>query len=86
MDALKAEFGVADIIVKDLLTWTSSSVHAVCFVPQGYWVNIKKEVEVAYPNWEFNTQNFLFERNAGGAIHDLKSTAVLKEASVLKEA
>ena len=80
MDALKAEFGVADIIVKDLLTWTSSSVHAVCFVPQGYWVNIKKEVEVAYPNWEFNTQNFLFERNAGGAIHDLKSTAVLKEA------
>ena len=80
IDDLKAEFGLADIVVKDLHSWTGDAVHAICFVPQGYWVNIKKEVEVAYPNWEFNTQNFLFERNAGGAIHDLKSTAVLKEA------
>lgn len=80
IDELKAKLGVADIVLMDLHGFTSNAVHAVCFVPQGYWVNIKKEVEVAYPNWEFNQMNWLYERNAGGAIHDIKSTAVYKEA------
>lgn len=80
IDELKAKLGVADIILMDLHGFTSDEVHAVCLVPQGYWVNIKKEAEVAYPDWEFNQMNWLYERNAGGGIHDIKSTAVYKEA------
>ena len=80
IDELKAKLGVADIILMDLHGFSGDAIHAITLVPQGYWVNIKKEVEVAYPNWDFNQRNFLFERNAGGAIHDFKSTAVYKDA------
>lgn len=80
IDELKTKLGVAEIILMDLHGFSSNTIHAVTLVPQGYWVNVKKEVEIAYPNWDFNQRNWLFERNAGGAIHDFKSTSVYKEA------
>lgn len=80
LDEMKAKLGVADIRPYKLHTYGDADLHAVALIADEYWVNEKNEIEVAYPNFEVNAQNWQFERNAGGAIHGIKSTAVLKEA------
>ena len=76
--------GVAEVIECDLMDadGTEDGVFAICFIPDGYWYNEKNAIQVAYPKYEENVMNYQKERNIGGAIHDLYSSAVLKAAAV----
>lgn len=77
--------GVNEIIESDLLDneaqASATGVFAICMIPDGYWYNEKKALSVAYPKYEENVMNYQKERNIGGAIHDLYSTAVLKRTA-----
>lgn len=76
--------GVNEVIECDLMDadGTDKGVFAICFLPDGYWYNEKNAIQVAYPKYEENVMNYQKERNIGGAIHDLFSTAVLKKAQM----
>lgn len=80
--------GVSEVIECDLMDadGTANGVYAICFLPDGYWYNEKNAIQVAYPKYETNTMNYQKERNIGGAIHDLYSSAVLKAAAADKNA
>lgn len=71
--------GVDEIITSDLIQ-EGSGMYGICMLPDGYWYNEKNAISVAYPKYEENVMNYQKERNIGGAIHDLYSTAVLKDA------
>lgn len=82
-DEIARMLGVDEIIECDLLDAETredenDGIFAICMLPEGYWYNEKKALAVAYPKYEENTMNYQKERNIGGAIHDLYSTAVLK--------
>ena len=77
-DDIAKQLGVDVIIPCDLFEGTN--VLMVVMLPDGYWYNEKKAISVAYPKYEENIMNYQKERNIGGAIHDLFSTAVLKKA------
>lgn len=77
-DDIAKQLGVDVIIPCDLFEGTK--VLMVVMLPDGYWYNEKKAISVAYPKYEENVMNYQKERNIGGAIHDLFSTAVLKKA------
>lgn len=79
-EEMAGQLGVDEIITFDLHE-VNASVHAVCLLPDGYWVNIKKTLELAYAKWERNEMNYQREMNVGGKIHDLFSTAVYRETS-----
>lgn len=72
------QIGVDEVIVCDLIDETTGT-YCVIMIPEGYWCVEKKTIAVAYPKYEENTMNYQKERNIGGGIHDLHSTAVLKE-------
>lgn len=78
-EELAAKIGVDRIFKKDYLA-TATGVHAIILDPDQYWVKEKKEVDVAFPQYEKNARGFLYEKNVGGMIRGLKSTAVLREA------
>lgn len=82
-DEIAKQLGVSAIIESDLMDadGTANGVYAICMIPDGYWYNEKKTIAVAYPKYEENTMNYQKERNIGGGIHDLYSTAVLKAAA-----
>lgn len=71
------QIGVDEIILSDVLN-DASGVYAVIMLPDGYWYNEKNALAVSYPTYEKNVLNYQKERNIGGGIHDLYSTAVLK--------
>lgn len=71
--------GVDEIFLTDLID-ENDGLYATCLLPDGYWYKQKNAIDVAYATWEKNVQNFQKERNIGGKIHDLFSTAVLKSA------
>lgn len=79
IEEMKGQFGVEDIFVTDVLS-NLAGVHAIALIPDGYWYKEKKAISVSWPTYEENQLNFMKERNIGGKIHDLLSTAVLKEA------
>ena len=66
--------GVNDIYVTDIV---GNDKLFVC-IPDGYWVKEKSTIAVSYATWEKNVMNHQKERNIGGKIHDLFSTAVVK--------
>ena len=78
-EEMAGTFGVDEIYTTDVLE-LETGLHAICFIPEGYWYNEKKAIDVAYPTYEKNVMNYQKERNCGGAIHDLFSSAVLREA------
>lgn len=78
-EELAARIGVDRIFKKDYIGGVSG-LHAIILDPDQYWVKEKKEVDVAFPQYEKNARGFLYEKNVGGIIRGLKSTAVLKEA------
>ena len=78
-EEMAGQFGVSDIYVTDVLE-NISGLHAICMIPDGYWYKEKKSISVSWPKYEENRINWMKERNIGGKIHDLLSTAVLKEA------
>lgn len=85
-DEVARMIGVDEIIECDLMDAETrdeenDGIFAIAMLPDGYWYNEKKAISVAYPKYEENTMNYQKERNIGGAIHDLFSTAVLKRGS-----
>lgn len=78
-EELAAKIGVDKVFKKDYLAGVDG-LHAIILDPDQYWVKEKKEVDVAFPQYEKNARGFLYELNAGGIIRGLKSTAVLREA------
>lgn len=78
VEEMAGQFGVNSIYVTDVLS-NLAGVHAICMLPDGYWYKEKKYISVSWPTYEENRVNYQKERNIGGKIHDLLSTAVLKE-------
>ena len=78
VEEMAGQFGVSSIYVTDVLK-NVEGLHAICVIPDGYWYREKKMLSVSWPTYEENRVNYQKERNAGGAIHDLLSTGVLKE-------
>lgn len=79
------QIGVDQIIVCDLMgnpAEADDTIYAIVMLPDGYWYNEKNALAVSYPKYENNVMNYQKERNIGGAIHDLYSTAVLRKASI----
>lgn len=88
-DELARMIGVDEIIECDLLDaetrdQEADGIFAICMLPDGYWYNEKKAISVAYPEYKTNEMNYQKERNIGGAIHDLYSTAVLKRGDAVE--
>lgn len=79
LEDLAAEIGVERIIRKDYLD-TVDGLHAIILDPDEYWVKEVKTLDLVYPEYEKNAIVFQYERNMGGAIHGVQSTAVLREA------
>ena len=79
-DELAAQLGVNKVYTRDFIA-DETGLHAIIFNPREYWVYTKKEREIAFPQYEKNVLNFLYERNCGGAIHGIESCAVVREAS-----
>ena len=75
---LAAQLGVDRIFVKDYIA-NVSGLHCIVFDPDQYWVNEKKVQDVAWPQYENNTRNYLYEINMGGIIRGLQSSAILAE-------
>lgn len=80
-DEVAKQLGVDEIILCDLLD-PAEGIYGIVMLPDGYWYNEKNAISVAYPKYEENVMNYQKERNIGGAIHDLFSTAVLKKAQM----
>lgn len=80
-DEVAKQLGVDEVILCDLLD-PEEGIYGIVMLPDGYWYNEKNSIQVAYPKYEENVMNYQKERNIGGAIHDLFSTAVLKKAQV----
>lgn len=74
-EEIAGKIGVDEIVVVDVLP---STTHAIIMIPEEYWYVEKNSLAVSYPKYEMNQINYQKERNCGGAIHGLYSTAVLK--------
>lgn len=74
-EEIAGKIGVDEIVVVDVLP---STTHAIIMIPEEYWYIEKNSLAVSYPKYEMNQINYQKERNCGGAIHGLYSTAVLK--------
>ena len=74
-EEIAGKIGVDEIVVVDVLPATT---HAIIMIPEEYWYVEKNSLSVSYPKYEMNQINYQKERNCGGAIHGLYSTAVLK--------
>ena len=81
-EEIAAELGVDDIYLTDVMPADmdqhagAASVPVIFMIPDGYWYKEAKSIDVAYPKYENNVQNLQKERNIGGKIHDLLSTAI----------
>ena len=69
--------GVERVINKDYLA-DETGLHAIVMSPDEYRVKIRKTVEVPFPEYKENAMYLLYEMDMAGAIHGLKSTAVLR--------
>ena len=75
-EEVASELGVDDIILLDIMPDWYNPSSVIFMIPDGYHYKEVKTLDVAYPSYEKNVQNIQKERNMGGAIHDLYSTAV----------
>lgn len=71
---LAGQLGVDEIHTTDLMAGKG----VIVMLPEEYWVLEKNAIEVAYPQHEHNVMNWQVERNIGGKIHGLLSTAYIK--------
>lgn len=69
--------GVERVINKDYLA-NEDGLHAIVMSPDEYRVKIRKNLEMPFPEWKENAQYLLSEMDMAGAIHGIKSTAVLR--------
>lgn len=80
IDDLKTKLGVDYIYKYDLHDLGSAQLHAVAIIPDEYWVKTRREKEVSWPQYDRNEVNWMYERNTGGGVHGIGSTAVLRSA------
>lgn len=71
--------GVERVINKEYLA-NENGLHAVVMSPDEYRVKIRKTLEMPFPEYKENAMYLLYEMDMAGAIHGLKSTAVLRAA------
>lgn len=76
---LAEQLGVDRVLDKDFIG-DVTGLHAIIFDPSEYWVKEKHTIDTPFPEYRDNRQGYLYEINMGGAIHGLKSTAVVREA------
>lgn len=69
--------GVERVINKDYLE-NEVGLHAIVMSPDEYRVKIRKTLDIPFPEYKENAQYLLSEMYIGGAIHGIKSTAVLR--------
>lgn len=69
--------GVDRVINKDYLA-DEEGLHAIVMSPAEYRMKIRKTLEMPFPEYKENAQYLLSEMYIGGAIHGIKSTAVLR--------
>lgn len=69
--------GVERVINKDYLA-NEDGLHAIVMSPDEYRVKIRKTLDMPFPEWKENAQYLLAEMDMAGAIHGIKSTAVLR--------
>lgn len=69
--------GVEKVINKDYLA-NENGLHAVVMSPDEYRVKIRKTLEMPFPEYKENAMYLLYEMDMAGAIHGIKSTAVLR--------
>ena len=69
--------GVERVINKDYLA-DETGLRAIVMSPDEYRVKIRKTVEMPFPEYKENAMYLLYEMDMAGAIHGLKSTAVLR--------
>lgn len=79
LDDMAKMLGVERVINKDYLA-NETGLHAIVMSPDEYRVKIRKMREVMFPKYEENSMYMLYEMNMAGAIHGIKSTAVLRAA------
>lgn len=79
------QIGVDEIFTSDLIPFVTNSNEitedttiAIFLIPDGYHVKEAKSIDVAYPTYEKNVRNFQKEINAGGGLHDLLCSSILK--------
>lgn len=78
-EELAEQCGVDKVIEKDFVE-EETGLHAIVFDPSEYWVKEKATIDTPFPEYRDNRQGYIYEINMGGAIHGLKSTAILREA------
>lgn len=71
--------GVERVINKGYLA-NENGLHAIVMSPDEYRVKIRKTVEIPFPEYKENAMYLLYEMDMAGAIHGIKSTAVLRAA------
>lgn len=76
-DELAAQIGVSKIVTKDFIG-SVADLKLIVFDPKEYWVKERKVQDVAWPSYENNSRNFIYEINMGGFIHGIQSTAIFK--------
>ena len=79
VEEMAGQFGVSEIYVTDVINQLAG-LHCIALIPSGYWYKEKKSLNVTWQDYAENRLNYMKEKNVGGKIHDLLSTAVLKEA------
>lgn len=75
-EELAAQLGVNKVYTRDFID-DVAGLKAIVFNPREYWMYAKKERQIAFPQYEKNVLNFIYELNAGGAIHGTQSCAVV---------
>ena len=71
--------GVERVINKGYLA-NENGLHAIVMSPDEYRVKIRKTAEIPFPEYKENAMYLLYEMDMAGAIHGIKSTAVLRAA------
>ena len=77
LDDMAKMIGVERVINKDYLA-NEEGLHAIVMSPSEYRMKIRKTLEMPFPEYKENAQYLLSEMYIGGAIHGIKSTAVLR--------
>lgn len=77
---LAEQIGVDRVIDKDFIGEVTG-LKAIIFDPNEYWVKEKNVIDTPFPEYRDNRQGYLYEINMGGAIHGLKSTAIVYDSA-----
>lgn len=78
-EQIASQIGVSRLVKVDYLSEVTG-LHAIILRPDAYKVRIKGEQAVAFPQYLNNSLYYMYELNMAGALAELKSAAILREA------